>query len=47
MGYERREIYERSLVEGAIDPDDIEGFGHVEENCAGERFCAKIPGCFI
>ena len=28
----------------AIDPDGFEGFGHVEENCAGEPFFAEIPG---
>jgi hypothetical protein len=30
----RREVEERKLVEGAIDPDGIEGFWHVEEDCA-------------
>jgi len=31
-----REFEERSLVEEAINPDGIEGFGHVEEDSAGE-----------
>jgi hypothetical protein len=30
----RREVEERKFVEEAIDPDVIEGFGHVEEVCA-------------
>jgi hypothetical protein len=33
MDYIRREVEERKLVEEAIDPDGIEGFGHVEEDC--------------
>jgi hypothetical protein len=34
-------------VEEAIDPDGIEGFGHVEENCAGKPLFAEISGyCF-
>jgi len=44
MGYVRREVEERYLVEEDIDPDGIEGFGHVEENCTGEPLFAKIPG---
>jgi len=28
----------------AIEPDGIEGFGHVEENCASEPLFAEIPG---
>ena len=28
----RREVEKRYIVEEAIDPDGIEGFGHVEEN---------------
>ena len=31
-------------VEEAIDPDGIEGFGHVEENCAGEPLFPEISG---
>ena len=31
-------------MEGAIDPDGIEGFGNIEENCAGEPLFAEIPG---
>jgi len=31
-------------VEEAIDPGGIEGFGHVEKNCAGEPLFAEIPG---
>ena len=27
-----------------MEPDGIEGFGHVEENCAGEPVFAEIPG---
>jgi len=27
----------------AIDPDGIEGFGHIEENCDGELPFAEIP----
>jgi hypothetical protein len=34
MAYVRREVYVRKLVEEAIDPDGIEGFGHDEEDCA-------------
>jgi hypothetical protein len=34
MDYVRREVEERKLVEEAIDPDGIEGFGQVEEDCA-------------
>jgi hypothetical protein len=33
MDYVRRKVEERKLLEKAIDPDGIEGFGHVEENC--------------
>jgi hypothetical protein len=33
MDYVRREVEERKLVEEAIDPDGIEGFGYVEEYC--------------
>ena len=44
MDYVRREVEERQLVEEAIDPDRIEGFGHVEENCAGEPLFTEIPG---
>jgi hypothetical protein len=36
----RREFEERELVEKTIDPDGIEGFGHVEENCAGDPLFA-------
>jgi len=36
MDYVRREVEERWFLEEAIDPDGIEGLGHVEENCAGE-----------
>jgi hypothetical protein len=32
MDYVRREVEECKLVEEAIDPDGIEGFGHVEED---------------
>jgi hypothetical protein len=39
MDYVRREVEERKLVEEAIDPDSIEGFGHVEmtrfQKCLG------------
>jgi hypothetical protein len=35
MDYVRREVQERYLVKEAVDPDGIEGFVHVEENCAG------------
>ena len=42
MDFVRREIEERQLVEEAIDPGVIEGFGHVEENRAGEPLFAKI-----
>jgi hypothetical protein len=30
MDYIRREFEERKLVEEAVDPDGIKGFGHVE-----------------
>ena len=40
----RREAEERYVVEEVIGPDGIEGFDHVEENCAGEPFFTKIPG---
>jgi len=29
---------------GGINPDGIEGFGHVEENCAGEPLFIEMPG---
>ena len=44
MDYVRREIYECNLVDKAIDPDGIEGFSHVEENCASENSFAEFPG---
>jgi len=44
MDFVRREVKERYLVDEVIDPDGIEGFGHVEENCAGEPIFAEIPG---
>jgi len=44
MDYVRLEFEERSLVEEAIDPDGIEGFVHVEENCAREPILTEIPG---
>jgi len=28
-------------------PDGIEGFGHVEENYAGEHLFAEIPGYYF
>jgi len=31
-------------MEDAIDPDGIEGFGNVEENCAVDPLFAEIPG---
>jgi hypothetical protein len=34
MDYIRREVEERDLVEETIDPDGIEGFVHVQEDCA-------------
>jgi hypothetical protein len=34
MEYVRREVEERKLVEEAIDPDGIEGFDHVDVDCA-------------
>jgi hypothetical protein len=33
MDYVGREVEECYLVKEPIDPDGIEGFGHVEENC--------------
>jgi len=30
-------------IQETIDPDGIEGFGHVEINCAGEPLFAEIP----
>jgi hypothetical protein len=42
MDYVRREVEERQLVEEAVDLDGIEGFGHVEENSAGEPFSPKF-----
>ena len=44
MDYIRREDQERQLVEDAIDPDGIEGIGHVEEDCACWPLFAKVPG---
>jgi len=44
MDYVTREVEERKLVQEAIDPDGIEGFGHVEENGAGKPHFAEIPG---
>jgi len=43
MDFVRREVEECWLVQEAIDPDGIEDFGHVEENCAGELLFAEIP----
>jgi hypothetical protein len=34
MDYVRWEFEERKLVEEAVDPDGIEGFRHVVEDCA-------------
>jgi hypothetical protein len=34
----------RYLVEEAIDPDGIEGFGHVEEDCACQLLFDEVPG---
>jgi len=44
MDYEGREVEECHLVQKAIDPDGIKGYGHVEENWTGEPLFAKIPG---
>jgi len=44
MEYVRREVEERYLVEEAIDPNGIEGFGHVEESCVSEHLFAEISG---
>ena len=44
MDYVGRKVEERYFVEEAIDTDGIEGFGHVEENCAGELLFNEIPG---
>jgi len=44
MAYVRCEVRERLLVEEAIDPDGIEGFGHVKENCAVDPLFAEIHG---
>jgi hypothetical protein len=35
MGNISRDVYERELVKVYIDSDGVEGFDHVEENCAG------------
>jgi hypothetical protein len=34
MDFVRGEVEECKLVEEAIDPDGIEGFGHVQVKCA-------------
>ena len=44
MDYVRWEVWERQLVEEAIDPDGIEGFGHIEEDLAWQLLFAEIPG---
>jgi len=43
MNYVRREVEAHYPVQEAIDPDGIEGFGHVKENCAGEPLFTEIP----
>ena len=43
MDYVRQEIKEGNFVEEAVDPDSIEGFGHVEEDCACWPLFAKVP----
>jgi hypothetical protein len=43
MEYVRGEVKKRWLVE-AIDPDGIEGFGHVEEDRACQPLFAEVPG---
>ena len=40
----RREVYECLFAEEAIEPDGIEGFGHVVEDCAGEPLFAEVTG---
>ena len=44
MDYVRRDVQECQLVEEAIDPDGMEGFGHVKEDCACQPLFAKVPG---
>ena len=34
-------------MEDSIDPDGIEGFDKVEENCAGDPFSADFHGYFF
>jgi hypothetical protein len=42
MDYVRREFEERELVEEAIDPDGIEGFGHVAKTAPVSLFSPKF-----
>jgi hypothetical protein len=39
----KTEVKERLLVDEAIDPYGIEGFGHVQDHRAYEPLLAKIP----
>ena len=40
----RREVKGCYFVEEAIDPDGMEGFVHVKENCAGKPLFGEVPG---
>jgi hypothetical protein len=40
----RREIKDGQLVEEPFDPNDIEGFGHVQEHRACQSPLVEIPG---
>jgi len=40
----RREIRDGQLVKEAFDPNDTEGFGHVQENRACQSLLAEIAG---
>jgi hypothetical protein len=42
MDYARREVEEHNLVEVAIDPDGIEGFGHVAKTAPVSLFSPKF-----
>jgi hypothetical protein len=47
MDYIRREVEERKLVEEDIDPDGIEGFGHVGKTAPVSLFSPKFLVIFL
>ena len=44
MDNARREIEDNQLVKEVLDPNGIEGFGHVQEHRTSQSLLSKIPG---